>query len=242
MTELDEPFRIEIDEDVAAAYPETRIAVVTATGLRNAEPWAAVDRAVEALVSAFGAAAWSPLSEVDAGIACWHDAFRSFGVNPRRMRPSVDALGRRFAKVGDLPRIGPAVDAYNFVSLRHGIPVGAFDLDAVPRTPVELRPARGGDRFVPIGADADAAEEPRPGEVVYAAGADVLTRAWNYRDCDRTKVTASSRSVAFVLERVDATAVPDAALAQAVDDLVSLVGEHADDVAVSLTTSADGGR
>lgn len=240
MTEFGEPFRIEIDADVATAYPETRIAVVTVTGLRNAEPWVAVDRAVEALVSAFGAAIWSPLTEIDAGIACWHEAFRSFGVNPRRMRPSVDALGRRFAKIGDLPRIGPAVDAYNVVSLRHGIPAGAFDLDAVPGTPVELRPARGGDQFIPIGADADAAQEPRAGEVVYAAGADVLTRAWNHRDCDRTKVTASSRSVAFILERVDATAVPDAALAEAVADLVSLVGEHADDVSASFITPADG--
>ncbi|GGY35338.1 hypothetical protein GCM10010384_48040 [Streptomyces djakartensis] len=41
----------------------------------------------------------------------WPAAYRAFGTDPRRIRPSVDALGRRMAKKGTLPRINPAVGA-----------------------------------------------------------------------------------------------------------------------------------
>ena len=53
--------------------------------------------------------------------------------------------------------------------------------------PIEIRPARAGDAFTPLG-EPDSTEEPRPGEVVYAIGSEVLTRHWNYRDSERTKV------------------------------------------------------
>jgi hypothetical protein len=33
----------------------------------------------------------------------WHEAYRKFGTNPRRIRPSVDALHRRLASQGRLP-------------------------------------------------------------------------------------------------------------------------------------------
>ncbi|MFB6840273.1 hypothetical protein [Streptomyces sp. NPDC056361] len=38
---------------------------------------------------------WRPADESDPRIEAWHTAYRSFGTNPRRVRPSVDALGRR---------------------------------------------------------------------------------------------------------------------------------------------------
>jgi DNA/RNA-binding domain of Phe-tRNA-synthetase-like protein len=51
-------------------------------------------------------------------------------------------VGRRLAKKGALPRINPAVDSYNAVSVRHGLPAAAFDLDHVTGE-VVIRPADG---------------------------------------------------------------------------------------------------
>ena len=204
---------LELTSEVAKAYPETEIRLVVARGLTNAgwEPGTP-----DGLV---------PYDETTPQIASWHAAYRSFGTNPRRVRPSVDALSRRLAKSGRLPRINPAVDAYNLVSVRHGVPAGAFDLDRVPGD-VLVRYAADGDEFVPLG-EPDVVEHPNPGEVVYAAGSTVLTRHWNHRDADLTKVTADSRTVVFLLERVSAgvTALPAAA-----DDLAALLAPHADTV------------
>lgn len=109
---------------VADAFPDTLIALVTATGLRGREPWPDTTAALEELEQQLADGTWQPADETDPRIEAWHTACRSFGTNPRRIRPSVDALGRRMVKKGTLPRINPAVDSYNAVSARHGLPAG----------------------------------------------------------------------------------------------------------------------
>lgn len=89
---------------------------------------------------------WHPADDTDPRIEAWHTAYRSFGTNPRRIRPSVDALGRRFAKKGTLPRINPAVDSYNAVSVRHGLPMRR--LRPGPRHRRRRHPPRGRHRVL----------------------------------------------------------------------------------------------
>ncbi|MBY8840303.1 B3/4 domain-containing protein [Streptomyces sp. SP2-10] len=213
-----------IDPAVAKAFPDTLIAVVTATGLRGHEPWPATATALAELERRLADGDWQPADETDPRIEAWHSAYRSFGTNPRRVRPSVDALGRRLVKKGTLPRINPAVDSYNAVSVRHGLPVGAFDLDRVTGD-VEIRYADGGETFTPLG-EPDTTENPKPGEVVYTDTTDVLTRHWNHRDAHRTRVTVDSTRVAFVLETVQA--VRDGQLLEAAAaELQELLAPHA---------------
>ncbi|MEU1216392.1 phenylalanine--tRNA ligase beta subunit-related protein [Streptomyces sp. NPDC005790] len=192
-----------ISPAVADAFPDTLIAVVTATGLRGHEPWPATTTALEDLERQLADGTWAPADEADPRIEAWHAAYRSFGTNPRRIRPSVDALGRRMAKKGTLPRINPAVDSYNTVSVRHGLPAGAFDLDHITGD-VEIRHADGTKTFTPLG-EPDTVETPKPGEIIYTDTTGVLTRHWNHRDAHRTRVTENSTHVAFVLETLHHT-------------------------------------
>ncbi|WP_328908016.1 phenylalanine--tRNA ligase beta subunit-related protein [Streptomyces sp. NBC_00234] len=192
-----------ITSAVANAFPDTLIAVVTASGLRGREPWPDTAAALDDLEQQLAAGTWTPADESDPRIASWHTAYRSFGTNPRRIRPSVDALGRRMAKKGTLPRINPAVDSYNAVSVHHGLPAGAFDLDHVTGD-VEIRYADGTEEFTPLG-EPDTTENPKPGEIIYTDATGVLTRHWNHRDAHRTRVTEDSTRVAFVLETLHAT-------------------------------------
>ncbi|MEV5728511.1 MULTISPECIES: B3/B4 domain-containing protein [Streptomyces] len=188
---------------VADAFPDTLIALVTATGLNGREPWPATATALDDLEQRLADGSWQPADETDPRIEAWHTAYRSFGTNPRRVRPSVDALGRRMTKKGTLPRINPAVDSYNAVSVRHGLPAGAFDLDHVTGE-VQIRHADGTEEFTPLG-EPGTVENPRPGEIIYADTTGVLTRHWNHRDTHRTRVTEDSTHVTFVLETLHAT-------------------------------------
>ncbi|OKI49065.1 B3/B4 domain-containing protein [Streptomyces sp. MJM1172] len=208
---------------VAGAFPDTLIAVVTVTGLRGHEPWPATAAAQQDLEQQLADGVWQPADESDPRIEAWHTAYRSFGTNPRRIRPSVDALGRRLAKKGTLPRINPAVDSYNTVSVRHGLPSGAFDLDHVTGD-VELRYADGSETFTPLG-EPDTVENPKPGEIIYTDTTDVLTRHWNHRDAHRTRVTEDSTHVAFVLETLHA-ARDGHRLKAAAGELQDLLGAH----------------
>ncbi|MDG9701963.1 B3/4 domain-containing protein [Streptomyces sp. DH37] len=214
---------------VADAFPDTLVALVTATGLRGHETWPDTAAALEDLERRLADGTWQPADESDPRIEAWHTAYRSFGTNPRRVRPSVDALGRRMAKRGTLPRINPAVDSYNAVSVRHGLPAGAFDLDRVTGD-VAIRYADGTETFTPLG-EPDTTEHPRPGEVVYADTAGVLTRHWNHRDAHRTRVTEDSTHVVFVLETLHATR-DGHLLETAADELRNLLAPHAERTAV----------
>ncbi|MFI0960894.1 B3/4 domain-containing protein [Streptomyces sp. NPDC021080] len=213
-----------ISSAVADAFPDTLIAVVTATGLRGHEPWPATTATLEDLEQRLADGTWRPADETDPRIEAWHTAYRAFGTNPRRIRPSVDALGRRLAKKGTLPRINPAVDSYNAVSVRHGLPAGAFDLDRVTGD-VEIRHADGSETFTPLG-EPDTVENPGPGEIIYIDTTDVLTRHWNHRDAHRTRVTGDSTHVAFLLETLHATR-DGHLLETAADELRELLAPHA---------------
>ncbi|MFI0463963.1 B3/4 domain-containing protein [Saccharopolyspora sp. 5N102] len=214
---------------IADAFPDTRIALVTATGLRGREPWPRTADALEELERQLADDTWHPADETDPRIEAWHTAYRAFGTNPRRTRPSVDALGRRLSKRGTLPRINPAVDSYNAVSVHRGLPAGAFDLDHVTGD-VVIRHADGTESFTPLG-EPDVIETPKPGEVIYADTTGVLTRHWNHRDAHRTRVTEDSARVAFVLETLHATR-DGHLLEAAVDELCSLLAPHTEQTAV----------
>ncbi|WP_405607755.1 B3/4 domain-containing protein [Streptomyces sp. NBC_00076] len=220
---------------VADAFPDTLIALVTADGLRGREPWPHTTAALEDLERQLADATWHPADETDPRIEAWHTAYRSFGTNPRRIRPSVDALGRRLAKKGSLPRINPSVDSYNAVSVRHGLPAGAFDLDHVTGD-VDIRYADGGEEFTPLG-EPDTVENPKPGEIIYADPTGVLTRHWNHRDAHRTRVTEDSAHVAFVLETLRATHDDDL-LKVAAEELQGLLAPHASQTAVHYLSPA----
>ncbi|MFE2673914.1 B3/B4 domain-containing protein [Streptomyces hygroscopicus] len=220
---------------VADAFPDTLIALVTATGIRGHEPWPHTATALTELERRLADGTWQPADETDPRIEAWHTAYRSFGTNPRRVRPSVDALGRRLAKKGTLPRINPAVDSYNAVSVRHGLPAGAFDLDRVTGD-VDIRYADGTESFTPLG-EPDTVEHPKAGEIIYADTTDVLTRHWNHRDAHRTRVTEDSTHVAFVLETLHATR-DGGLLKAAADELAGLLAPHADRTTVHYLDSA----
>ncbi|MFE3768141.1 MULTISPECIES: B3/4 domain-containing protein [unclassified Streptomyces] len=220
---------------VADAFPDARIALVTATGLRGHESWPHAAVALEELERRLADGSWSPADETDPRIDAWHAAYRSFGTNPRRIRPSVDALGRRLAKKGTLPRINPAVDAYNAVSVRHGLPAGAFDLDHVTGD-IVIRHADGTESFTPLG-EPGTVENPKPGEIIYADTTDVLTRHWNHRDAHRTRVTEDSTHVTFVLETLHATR-DGHLLTTAAEELQALLTPHAERTAVQYLDPA----
>jgi DNA/RNA-binding domain of Phe-tRNA-synthetase-like protein len=223
-----------VSPEVRQRFPELRVELVVATGLDNTGAWPDAEAALAAAEddAAAGRITWA---EDEPAIASWHAAYRAFGTNPRRIRPSVDALLRRLVRQGRLPRVNGAVDAYNATSVRFAVPAGAFDIDELGDL-VEIRLATAEDRFTPLG-EPDEVETPRPGEVVYAQGAEVLTRHWNHRDAHRTRVQQSTRTAVFMLERVSAD-VAAGRLTDAAAHLSGLLTPHATSV-TRTSLSAD---
>lgn len=211
--------RFSIDEAFAAIVPEAMIGIVIASDIDNRRGGEA---AAAELASAVDAAA-SIIGDADLAthpaVAPWRDAYRRFGVKPSRYRSSIESL-LRSARGGVVRSINPLVDCYNAVSLRHLLPCGGEDLDAI-RGDLRLTVAAGGEPFVPLGATED--DPPTPGEIVYADDAGIVCRAWNWREADRTKLTPATTRAILVIEALPPRTRDD--LRAACDELATRVGE-----------------
>ncbi len=212
--------RFSIEEPFRALFPEAQIGVVVASGIDNRRNG---EDAKEALAAAVSHAA-TVVGEDDfashPAIAPWREAYRTFGVKPSRHRSSIEGLLRSVAAGG--PRsINPLVDLYNTVSLRHLLPCGGEDLDAV-RGGVRLTLAAGGESFVPLGSTEP--EPPSSGEVVYADDAGIICRAWNWREAERTKLIPETTRAVLVIEALPPRTSTE--LLAACGDMAELVGDQ----------------
>ncbi len=201
-----------IDPAVSELRPDYRALLLVAEGLRPgpSDEWS------DGLL----AAAERDAPPVDHPHAlAWAEAFRAFGAKPQRTRPSLTALLRR---TDGLPRIDRLTDAYNAVSVRHGVPVGGEDLDAYAG-PMRLTRAVGDEPFETVSGGEPVTESPEPGEVVWRDDAGVTCRRWNWRQCTRTRLTTSTTRAVFVLDALGP--MDDAALAAAGDALTEALQE-----------------
>jgi DNA/RNA-binding domain of Phe-tRNA-synthetase-like protein len=206
-------------DDITVAFPDYRVAVVVAEGLRiPPERPAALDALIAGREAACRAA-WSgtELSQIP-GVAAWRAAYKAFGIKQTRYRSSVERLVKNVLAGRPLARINGFVDAYNAVSLGSVLPLGADDLDRVT-PPLAFRFTREGDTFVDMADGAEAGDEtPKPGEVVYADASHVLCRRWNWRQDARSLITPDTTRAVVTLQQNGAGDVQAAA-----DDLVDLI-------------------
>jgi lysyl-tRNA synthetase class 2 len=133
----------------------------------------------------------------DPKIIAWREAYSSFGAKPKKHRCSVETLYRLILEGIELRSINKLVDLYNYISLKYMLPVGGDDIDRVDGN-IVLRFAQGTESFVQL--NSDRVDRPKKGEVIYADDKEVLCRRWNWRECDKSKMTEKTKNVALVIE------------------------------------------
>lgn len=195
---------LRVTDEIFARYPEVVLGVVTAHGLDNsgsapgaldADGRLAALRHEEAQVRA--ALAGSAVAD-HPHIAPWREAYRLFGAKPKDYPSSIENLVRRVLKGAPVPAINPLVDLYNTISLRHLVPVGGEDLDRIEGD-IRLAFATGDEPPVRLLGEPEP-RPPKPGEVIYADDLGILCRRWNWKEAERTKLTAATRHAFLVIE------------------------------------------
>jgi DNA/RNA-binding domain of Phe-tRNA-synthetase-like protein len=180
-----------VGQEIFERFPQYTRAIVVARGIdnRGLEPQVEETlREAEARCEALFAA--EDLTS-HPHIACWREAYRVLNMKPGKNYSSVESLARRARGGSSVPYVNTLVALMNGFSLRHLVPCGGDDLDAV-RGDLALRLAEGEERFVPLGGEE--AEHPEPGEAVYVDDEQVLCRRWNWRQGEGTKVLPSARN------------------------------------------------
>lgn len=211
MTWLDDA---SIDPAVLELRPDYRALLIVVEGLRGG-PSDAESEALLVRAESAGVSIEHPHLEA------WRDAFRQFGANPRKTRPSADALVRRASTAvsgGGLPRIDRITDTYNALSVLHAIPTGGEDLDGY-LGPLRLVRADGTEPFDTIADGEEIIDHPLPGEVVWRDDAGVTCRNWNWRQCVRTRLSTATTRAVFIFDALGP--VDDVELEQIGDDLLT---------------------
>lgn len=84
-------------------------------------------------------------------IAATREAYKAFGKDPNRYRPSAEALQRRILRDLPLYQIDTLVDLINLVSIKTGYSIGGFDYDKIQGSRLVLGVGKADEEFEAIG-------------------------------------------------------------------------------------------
>jgi len=187
-----------ISKKILEKYPKLNIGIVAAKGIDNKGKNKEIDSLLKEAEN-FIRLNFVPeqLSKHEM-ISPWRTSYSEFGSKPSKYHSSIEALMRRILKGNSIPLINKLVNLYNYLSLKHLIPMGSDDLDKVDGD-ISLTFAEGSERFKPLGSP-DITENPDKNEIVYKDSSKILCRKWNWRDCDDTKITEDSKNLIIYVE------------------------------------------
>ena len=213
--------KFRIDPAIFSYFPHLHIGVVSAKGVDNhGECPEILEKIGHVLREIRGRFDRKTLAE-HPKIQAWRKAYASFGAKPKKHLSSVESLYRMALEGASLRSINKLVDTYNFISLKHMVPVGGDDLAKVEGN-IELRFAVEDESFVPLGSGE--VQKARNGEVVYADMKSILCRRWNWRESEKTKMTERTREVLLVSEGLPPVTAEE--MKQIVEELALMVKEY----------------
>ena len=189
--------KFKVESEIFEKIPDLYIGVVVAKGIDNSKEYLEIDKLLDRSIKLAEKRFLDKKVKEDPKVIPYREAFSKLGINPNKFQCSVEALFNRISKGKKMPTINPLVDLNNAVSLRHTLPMGTHDLSRSEQD-IEMRYAREGDSFVPMGSDV--VERPEVGEVVYVVGNEIRTRRWAWRQSEFGKINKNSRYVFFPID------------------------------------------
>ncbi|MCB1074801.1 MAG: lysine--tRNA ligase [Simkania sp.] len=210
-----------IEPAVLEKFPHLKVGVLIVKGVNNH----GAHEEIQQIVATETQALQKKYENLDLNqvpkIADWRAAYKAFGYKPSTYRCSVEALLRRLIQGKELPNINPIVNLYNYISVKHGLPAGADDLDKVEGN-IRLAVANGDEKFITLGSREE--EIAKPNEIIYRDDVEILCKAWNWRESDKSKITDGSRNISLVIEGLENTTLAEIALA--LKELKNLIGKY----------------
>ena len=197
------------------------VAIVAMGGLRNREADPGFDAVFAENTAAIAAQMTVESLKSDPVLRGFRDLHDAIKRSNRRFVAAPENLLRLLLQRELAPRVNLLVDIYNLVSMKTRLALGAHDLAHVEGN-VELRLARGGERFHPLGIPTPTSVG--PGEYGYFdSGGDVICRL-EVRQSEKTKVTIGTTEAFFIVQGHRGT-TPDL-FRSAVDELGRLVSAY----------------
>ncbi len=213
--------KIKIDSAIFEKHPKLLVGVIVLRGIDNSKRRSVTEQFLNGICAQIQKNFTVDDLNNEPAIEAWRKTYREFGANPKKYPSSIEALMKRVIKGSSVPSINTLVDVYNYISLKNRLPIGGEDLDKLCGD-VCLTYAEGNDPFIGIGST-KVAYVPK-GEVIYRDDAGVTCRRWNYRECDRSKLTTETKNACLILE--DMGVLGEEKLANLVEETAQFVTKY----------------
>lgn len=190
--------KFRIDNQVFEKFPGLNIGVIIAKGINNSVYTVEVQekiRGEETRIKAnFNTETLSQHPKID----IWRKTYSAFGAKPKENKSSVENLYRLVLNGISLRHINNLVDIYNFISLKHMLPVGGEDTEKIQGDVLLIFAVENEPPVLLLGDKEP--RPPHPGEVIYKDNISAICRRWNWREADRTKFTEETKKCILVIE------------------------------------------
>lgn len=128
-------------------------------------------------------------------IRAYRDFYWKIGIDPTKIRPSGEALRRRVARNGKLPRINNVVDAGNISSTETLVPIGLYDINKISGNP-RIVLSKGNEVFYGIGKQEP--EKISPKIPIMVDEENKVMHIYPHRDSVLTNITLDTKNVLVV--------------------------------------------
>ena len=189
--------KLKIDEKILESFPSLTLGVIIAKGITNSGESEKIMNLIHEKENEIRENFKKDELSQNPKIACWRQAYSSFGAKPKKYKCSVENLYRMILDGIELKHINKLVDIYNYISIKHMLPVGGDNIDKIDGN-ILLKFADGTEQFTEL--NSNETKNPREGEVIYSDDKEVLCRRWNWRECDKSKMTEDTANVTLVVE------------------------------------------
>lgn len=142
--------KLEFEEIIREKTPGLRVALITAD-ISNAPTDDALWNRIETVADRIRHSYEMDMVNKRPAIAATRSAYKIYGKDPNRYRPSAEALMRRAVKGLELYRTLTVIDLVNLASLATGHSIGAFDASRIEGDVLTLGVSREGEPYEAIG-------------------------------------------------------------------------------------------
>ncbi|MFA5842720.1 MAG: lysine--tRNA ligase [Candidatus Gracilibacteria bacterium] len=193
-----------LTKEVRERFPEIKVGCGILKGVKIAKNHPDLEKLREELWKGLD---FKTLKNKSPKLQAFNDIYRGFGVKPSNNKPAPVALMSRLAAGKVLPNINVAVDIANMISVKYQLATALLNVDQCT-LPLSLDFAKGGEKFQGIGDERSAPI--MPGELCWFDATDyTVTRDWNYRDCEKTKVTEKTVNLFLDVDGNDASSMEE---------------------------------
>ena len=160
---------------------------------------------------------WRLSNQIEETIGDYERVHKELSVQAKN---SVRNLIELVQNSGQLPQINTAVDCYNIVSLKHGLVVGAHDIEKLSGN-IRFAIAQGNETYVPLGGNQDIGIA--RGEFAVLDDRQVICRL-DEKQCEPTKIDSSTKNIVLYVQGNRKTSEEE--LRQSLKEICELIVKH----------------